>query len=176
MGAIGLRVKVHYMEAGRGQVVDVEEFTHRFSSTPDGHLVCSLLFRLVDAAEEGRQDVAVFGVEVVSGPVEIGGHHAAEVGIPLPVEAFAHLDARYLGYGVRFVGRFQGAGEEVLLLHRLGALPGVDAGTAQKEQRPDARPESAGDDVGLDLDVFGDEVGGVGVVGPDAADLCRGQG
>lgn len=31
------------------------------------------------------------------------------------------------------------------------------------------------DDVGLDLEVDGDEVGGVGVVGVDSADFCGGE-
>lgn len=35
--------------------------------------------------------------------------------------------------------------------------------------------EGGGDDVGLDLEVDGDEIGGVGLVGVDAADLCGGE-
>lgn len=35
--------------------------------------------------------------------------------------------------------------------------------------------EGGGDDVGLDLEVDGDEIGGVGVVGVDSADFSGGE-
>lgn len=88
---------------------------------------------------------------------------------------FAHLDPGDLGHGVPFVGGLQGSGEECVFRDWLGCEFGVDAGGAEEEELVDAVAVGGVNDVGLDLEVHGDEVGGVGAVSVDAADLGRGE-
>jgi len=52
---------------------------------------------------------------------------------------------------------------------------GIDAAAAQEQQFLHAVPEGGFDHVGLDHEVLVNEVGGVGGVGVDAADLGRSQ-
>ena len=78
-------------------------------------------------ADQGREDVGVLKIVIVSRPVEIGRHDADEIGAVLPVVRGTHLDAGDLGDGVGLVGGFQHAGKEMFLLHRLRRVLGVDA-------------------------------------------------
>ena len=114
-------------------------------------------------------------VEVVAGAVEVGGHDGEVAGAVLAVVAPAHLDACDLGDGVGPVSGLERPGEQVLLLDRLGAEPGVDAGGAEEEQALDTGVAAGLDDVGLENEVVADEVRGVGTVGQDAADPGRGE-
>jgi hypothetical protein len=88
----------------------------------------------VELADQRRDDVAVGEVEVVARAIEVGGHHAAEVGAVLPVVGFAQLDAGDLGDGVGLVGGFQRAGEQRRFRHRLLGETRVDAGAAEEQQ------------------------------------------
>lgn len=114
-------------------------------------------------------------MKIVPGSIEVCRHHRYKLGAVLPVVGLAHLDPRDLGDGVGFVGRFQGAGQEVFLLHGLRGVFGVDAGGAQEEEAVYAGEVGVMDDVGLDDQIVVDELGRVGVVGVDAADLGCGQ-
>ena len=67
-------VVVHKEHAELGEVVDIKEFAERGTISPAGHARRSGYLRFVEAADEGGQHVAVFGVVVVVGPVEVGGH------------------------------------------------------------------------------------------------------
>jgi len=98
----------------------VQKFPARGASAPDHELVATLLFRLVEAADEGGEDVAVLGMEVVTGAVEASRHDGAVVDPVLPVVALAQLDGGYLGDGVGLVGGLERAREKRVLGHRLG--------------------------------------------------------
>ncbi len=110
-------------------------------------------------------------VVVVAGTIEIGRHGGEIAGSVLAVVAPAHLDARDLGERVGAVGRFKRPGEKRGFGHGLRGELGIDAGGAEEEQTLDAVPVAGVDDVGLQNEVVADEVGGVGVVGENAADL-----
>ena len=109
-----------------------------------------------------------FGFDAFHNALDTGGTKVAV----LAVATFAQLDAGDLGDGVGFVGLLQRAGEEVVLLDRLGAVARVDATGAEETQILDSGLEGAVDDVVLDSEVFVNEVGAVGVVGVNAADSC----
>jgi hypothetical protein len=111
--------------------------------------------------------MTVLGVEVVPGPVEVGGHHRQKPGPVLPVVGVAHLDPGDLGHGIGAVGGLQRPGEQILLFHRLGAVLGVDARRPQKDQPLDPIEVALVQDVALDLEVVEDELGRVGAVGVD---------
>ena len=161
------------MQAGGGHVVDVQEFAAWGAAAPDGDGWGGVECGLMELADQGGQDVAVGQVEVVAGAVEVGRHDAAEVGAVLAVVGFAEFDAGDLGDGVGFVGRFEWAGEEGGLGHRLRGQTRVDAGAAEEQQAFDAVTPGRLNDVGFDQEVLVEEFGRVGVVGVDAADLGR---
>jgi hypothetical protein len=79
VGLIGLPVEVQHEERRLGHVVDMQELAPRRAGAPDHDLVAPLLCRLVEAADQRGQDVAVLGVEIVAGPVEVRGHDRAVV-------------------------------------------------------------------------------------------------
>jgi hypothetical protein len=125
------------------------------------------------AANHRGQHVAVLGMVVVAGAIEVGRHHAAEVAAVLAVVAFAQLDAGDLGDGVGLVGRLQLAGQKRILRHGLRREPRIDAARAKEEQLACAGAPSLVDQIGFDHQVRIDELGRIAVVGVDTADLCR---
>ena len=83
-----------------------------------------------------------------------------------------HLqDAGDLGDRVGVVGGLEVAGEQRVLADRLRRELGVDARRAQEQQPLGAVRDGGVHHVDLDLQVLGEEVDRVGVVGEDAADL-----
>ena len=173
----GLR-QVHDVQAGGSHVVHVQKFAPGRAGSPDGDAGRVAGLGLMEAANERWDYVRVFRVVVVARAVEVGGHDATVVhpvaGAVLAVVALAQLDAGDLGDGVGFVGGLEQAGEECFFPHRLRGELGVDAGGAEEHQLGHAVGVGGVDDVGLDHQVLVDELGRIGVVGMDAADLgCR---
>ena len=173
LGLVGGFRQIHHKDAGGSHVVHVQKLTLWRAAAPDGHLGRMVHLGLMEAADERGDDVAVLGVVVVARAVEVGGHDAAVVHAMtlaiLAVVGLAKLDAGNLGDGVGLVGGLQCAGEQAVFGHGLGGQTGVDAARAQKQQLLDARSEGRLDEVGLHHEVVVDEVGGVAVVGVDAA-------
>ncbi len=161
------------MDARRRHVVDVEELPLRRARAPDRHRRRMGELGLVEAADQGGDHVAVLGVVVVARAVEIGRHDAAIVDAILAVVALAELDPGDFRDRVGLVGGFESAGEQGVFPHRLPGELRVDARRAEEQQLLHAAAEGGVDDVGLDHQVFVDELGGIGVVGVDAADLGR---
>jgi hypothetical protein len=169
-------VVIHQEDHGVGEVIHVEELAQRRPGAPDDDLGGVGRLGLVEPPYEGGQDVRVLRVEVVLRTVEVGGHGRDGVKAVLDAVRLAHLDAGDLGDGVPLVGGLERAGEERVLRDGLRRELGVDAGGAEEEELADgAALERRVDDVGLDLEVGGDEVAGVGGVGVDAADLGGGE-
>ena len=61
----------------------------------------------VHLAHHGRHDVAGLEVEVVSRPIQVGGHYGDEVGAVLQIKALTHLQTRDFGNGIGLVGIFK---------------------------------------------------------------------
>ena len=172
---LGRVVAAHEEEAGVGEVVHVQELAARGAGAPDRDLRPALGLRVVELPDEGGQHVRAREVEVVVRPVEVRGHGGDEVGAVLLPVGLAELDPRDLGDRVGLVRGLEGAGEEVLLLHRLRAVAGVDAGAAEVEQ-PLHREEVGGvHHGGVDHHVVVDELGGPRGVGEDAPHRPRHQ-
>ena len=93
----------------------------------------------------------------------------------LPVVAPAHFDTGNFCEGVGAVGGLEGAGEERRLGHGLGGQLWVDAGGAEEEETVYVIDSAGFDEIGLQDEVVADEVGGVGVVGEDAAYFRGGE-
>ena len=132
-------------------------------------------FRQVEFADQGGQDVGGLQVEIVVRAVQVGGHDRDEGGAVLPVVGVALFHAGDFGDGVRRVRRLQRAGEQGVFPDRLGGEFGVDAGAAQEDQPPDPVELGLVEDVGLDHQVFVDELAAIDVVGVDAAHFGGGQ-
>lgn len=176
-GAGVLRVggsgQVHHENAGSRHVVYIQKLAPGRAAAPDGDGGCFGYFGFMKSADQGGDDMAVFGVVVVARAVQVGGHDAAVVhavaGAVLTVVALTQLDAGDLGYGVGLVGGLQRAVEQGALCHGLRGELGVDAAGAQEQEPLHAVPESRVNHVGLHHQVLVDELGRVGVVGVDAA-------
>ena len=115
------------------------------------------------------------GLVVVARAVEVGGHQADGIEAVLLAQGAAELDAGDLGGGIPLIGGLQRTGEQGLLADRLLGELGIDAAAAKEQQAQAAMPPGAFDHVVLDLEVLEQEIGGLGVVGEDAADFCGGQ-
>lgn len=87
----------------------------------------------------------------------------------------AHLDARDLGNGVPLVGGLKRTGEKGGFRDGLRRELRVNAGGAKEEKLLDSMDEGAVNDVGLDLEIDGDEIGRVSVVSVDSANFCGGE-
>ena len=119
--------------------------------------------------------MAVGGVVVVVGTVQVRRHDADVVGAVLAVEVLAVFQAGDLGQGVGLVGLFQRRGQQAAFRHGLGRQAGINAGAAQKFQLFAAVLPGRVDDVHLQNHVVVHEIGLGLVVGHDAAHLGRGQ-
>jgi hypothetical protein len=108
---------------------------------------------------------------LASGAVEIGRHGGNEVAAILPAIGFAELDARDLRDRIGRVGRLQRSGEQRLLADRLIGEFGIDAGRTEEQQLFDAGDMGGMDDIRLQDQVLIQEVGGISLVGKDAAHL-----
>ncbi len=120
---------------------------------------------LVEAADQGRQHVAVGGVVVVARSIEVGGHQADHVNTVLLAQRRTELEAGDLGYRIPLIGGLQLPGKQGFFLDRLLGEFGVDAAAAQKQQPPHATAPGRFDHGRLDLEVVEQEVDRVGAVG-----------
>ena len=71
------------------KVISVKEFTHWSTATPAGDAFGLRFGRFVETADQGRQNVAIGGVVVVSGAIQVGGHQADRVKAMLLSQCFA---------------------------------------------------------------------------------------
>ena len=171
MGAVGVLVQLRYVDANGGQVIYIQEFPFGCTGSPDCDRLFSHYHCIVNSSDQRRNDMTVLRVVIVSRAVKVAWHDAAEISAVLSVIALTHLDACDLGDGVRLVGGFERAGEQVFFLDRLRAVAWVDATGAEKKQLLDAGLPCFMDHVALDHQILVDELGRVGVVGMDAAHL-----
>ena len=170
------RIMPHGMNAAVGKIVDVEELPHRRPGAPDGDRLRTIRLRLVKPPDQCRRHVAVLGMEIVAWTIEIGRHDGNEVGAVLAAIRLAHLDAGDLGDGIPLVRRLERPGQQQILGHRLRA-PSSDRcrmsrGTGAFRHPIDARQRIVFCAIAR-LCIRNST--GIGVVGEDAADLCRGH-
>ena len=90
-------VVVHQENAEVGKVVHIEELAQRRTVAPADNFSLSRDLRLMEAANEGRQHVAVLGVVVIVRAVQVRGYHRDEV---CPVLAVEKLAVQSCGYSV----------------------------------------------------------------------------
>lgn len=121
-------------DTGLDEVVGMEEFAQWRARTPAGDAgagaVVGPLGGLVEAADQGRHHVAVFGVVVVAGPVEVGGHQADGIKAVLSSQRLTQLDASDLGDYIPLVRGLQLLAEQRFLADWLLSELGVDAAAA----------------------------------------------
>ena len=147
----------------------MQKFPQGAACVPAGHAGVAALGRFVEAANQGRQHVAVGGVVVVSRAIEVGGQLLRRR------LRLTQLDAGDFGDRVPRVRGFQRPGEQCFLADRLLGELGINAAAAQKQQAPHAAAPGRFDHIGLDLEVIQQEISRVGAVGLDATHLSRRQ-
>lgn len=84
-------VVVHQEDAQVCQIVHIQELTQRRAIAPAGNAGQVLLLGLMETTDQCRDHVAVGGVIVVVGAIEVSGHDADVVGAILTVQELAVL-------------------------------------------------------------------------------------
>jgi hypothetical protein len=161
------------VKARRCKIVYVHELAQRGACTPHGYLRRTRDLRFMESTHQGGHHVRTFEIEVIARPIEIGRHHASIIAAVLAVKAFAKLDPRYLGDGIRLVGRLEVAAQQRFLRNRLRRIAWVDAGGSQEEQSLNAGLVCAVDQVAFDGKVFVNEIRRKLVVCADSANPSR---
>ena len=87
--------------------------------------------------------MAICGVIVIPGAVEIGGHQADRIKAVLGTQSSAELNSGNLGDGVPLIGGLQGTCKKALLLDRLLGEFGIDAGASEEQKPPAAMAQAA---------------------------------
>ena len=123
-------------------------------------------------ANHCRQHVTCLEIEVVVGPVEVGGHHGDIVGAILQIETFAQLQPGNFCDSVRLVGVFERRGEQCAFGNGLHGIARINAGASKEKKLLHAVAETLADDILLDLQVLVDEIGAVDAVSHDSAHVC----
>jgi hypothetical protein len=123
--------------------------------------------------DQRGQDMGGLEIKIILRSVEIGRHGGNEVRAILLGVGLAELDAADFGQGIGLVGRLQAAGQQRVLLHRLGRKFGVDAGAAEKEKLLDLGGVGAVDEIEFDLQILAEKFDRLRGIGPDAPDFGR---
>ncbi len=106
-----LRVVFHDVHQRVRAIVHMQEFPARRSRAPNHGLGPARHFRFVQFADEGRQHVARFKIEIVAGTIKIGGHGRDEIATILAAVGLAQLDPCDLGHCIPFIGCLERTGE-----------------------------------------------------------------
>ena len=163
---------VHEIDHGIGQIVDEQEFAPRRAGTPDfdaGELLPLGFVKLVD---QRGDDMRFLRLEVIAIAIKIARHQVDKIGAVFVVGIFAQFHRRDLGDGIALIGRLEGAGEDIVFLHRLRAVARIDARAAQIKQLAHAGAARGVDAVQRDHHVFVEEFHRIGDAGADAADMA----
>src|SRR5262245_40450946 len=112
----------------------MKEFPKRRTSAPTRDRLSASLLGFMEFPDQSGENVRGLEVVVVIWPIHVGGHGADKVAPVLPSVGLAHLDARDFGYGIPLIGGFEVASKQVFFFQRLRREPGINAGTAQKQQ------------------------------------------
>ena len=80
--------------------------------------------------------MTIFGVIIITWPIEIGRHQADRIKAILFSQSFAEIDPSNLSDAITLIRRLQWPGEQRFLLNRLLGKFGVNATATQKQQAP----------------------------------------
>jgi len=165
----------HQEHARVTQVIGIHELPHRPARTPSDDLRRIGLFRLVEAAHQAGDNVAGVRIKVVADAVHVARHDRERVEPVLSAIGVAHDLSGDLGDRIGQVGRLQRAGQQGLFAKGLLGLFWIDAGGPQEQELARAMAPGGVDNVGLDQQVFTNEIRALRVIGQDAADLGGGH-
>ena len=166
---------VHQEDAEVGQVVHIEELPQRGAVPPADHLLRPGHLGLMEAPDQRGQHMAVLGMVVVVGAVQVGGHHTDEIGAVLPVEELTVFQPGDFRQGVGLVGFLQSARQQAVLLHGLRRHARIDAAAPQKLQLFAVVLPGRMDHIHFQYHVLIHEIGQSRLVGLNAPHLGRRQ-
>ena len=118
------------------------------------------------------QNVGIFGVKIIVGTVQIRRHGGNSIEAVLGSVSLAHFNTCDLCNGIPFIGRLQGTGQERAFGNGLRSKFRINTGGSEEEDFFDAVAVRGINDVSLDLEVDGNEIGWIRVVSVDSADFC----
>ena len=119
-----------------------------------------------------RQHVAVFGVIVIVGSVQVGRHHRDIIRTVLPVQEFAIFQSADLRQGICLVRLLQFSCQQTTLRHRLRSHAGIDTTASQELQLLASILPCRVDDVHLQNHVVVHEVRQCILISDDTAYFC----
>ena len=96
-GYTNIIVRTHQEHAQVGKVVHIKELAQGTPVAPAGYGGQSLFLCFMETADQCRKHVAVFGMVIVIGTIQVGRHHADIVRAILPVQELAIFQSRYFG-------------------------------------------------------------------------------
>ena len=78
-------------------------------------------------AHDGRQNMRVVQVEIVTGSIQVSRHQADSIETILALISLTHFDAGNFCDGISIIARLQGSRQQILFLQRLGGMFWVNA-------------------------------------------------
>jgi hypothetical protein len=168
-------VVIHEKHARISKIIDMQELAARAAGAPYDDGIDTIDPRVVKLADHRRQHVTRLEVEVVVGPIEVGGHRRDEVAAVLVGVCLTELDARDLRDRVGLVGRFELSVEQLVFTDGLVREARVDARAAEVQQLAHAGEIRRVHHSGVNHHVVVEELCGIGRVGEDATDFARNE-
>ena len=120
--------------AGVGKIIHEKEFAARRARAPHRRSRGAILFRLMEAPDQRGDHMAVIGMVIVAGAVQVCRHGRYEIHSVLAAIGLTQLDPGNLGDGIPFVRRLERSGEQFVLAHRLARKFRIDAGGSEKQE------------------------------------------
>ena len=168
-------VGIHQIHAGICQIIHIEKFPQWGSCSPADYFLRAGYFCLMEAADQRRKHMAVGGMIIVVGPVQIRGHDTDIIGSVLSVQELAVFQSGDLRQCICLIGFLQLRSQQAALLHRLRCHTGIDTAAAQKHQLLAVVLPCRMDHIHLQDHIFIHEIRQCLTVGHDAAHLGCGQ-
>src|SRR5262245_6708706 len=153
----------------------MHELTPWLSGTPHHDPMCSGKARFVELAYQRRNDVRTLQVEIVSRPVEVGGHQADSVETVLAAIGLNQLNACDFGDGIPLIRWLERTRQKGFFRDGLRCEPRVDARRPKELQFFYTVAKGRMNDVHLNRKIVVDETGRQARVRQNSADLCSSE-
>src|SRR5262245_44622202 len=113
------RIILQDEHASISKIIDVEKLAPRCSCAPDDNSRRIINFCFVEPSDQCGDDMAVFGMVIVSRPIEVRRHHRYEITSVLAPVCLAKLNASDLRNGIGFVRRLERTSQQLIFAHGL---------------------------------------------------------
>src|SRR5436190_2799963 len=170
-----VRIALENKHTGIREVVHKQKLAQGLACPPYRDGRSAVLVRLMKTPDQRRHDMAVLRMIVVAWTIKISRHDGDKIAPVLTTISLAQFYPCNFRNRIPLVGGLERASEQFLLAHGLLSCLRINAGGAEKQQFLHARLVAAVDGIACDGQILRDELGRVGTIGVDAADLGRGD-